>query len=94
MSLGIRKLLVFCSVDRIILADVHIIQIFRDIQVGTIRDIGKRLILGRCKLYCLAVNLCFLISFLRPLACNDIACLAVLHQVHRDHGELLGCSAL
>ena len=94
LTLGIGQGLEFRTVDGIILAYVHVIGILTDGQIGAIGNIREGLILRRSDLICLAVQGSLLICLLRPLTGYDVVCHTVLHQVHGDHGKLLGCSSL
>ena len=48
--------MVLCAVNGVILADVNIVCIFTDRQVGAIRDVGESLIGRRCNSICLALK--------------------------------------
>ena len=75
-------------VDGIVLADVDIIRVFGNVQIGTVGDIGKSLVLGGSHLDRLAVFAGFLPGLLGPLARHDIGRFPVLHQIHGDSREL------
>ncbi len=94
MPLGIWQRLEFGAVNRIVFTYIYIIRIFRDIQIRTVRNIGKRLILGGCGRNGLPVNLRLLKCLLCPLAGNNISSFFIFHQIHRNHGKLLRCAAL
>ena len=89
-----RQCFEFCTINGVVLTNIYIVCIRADRKIGAIRNIGECLILRRCDLVCLSVFLCLLPCFLCPLSCNDIICHSVLHQVHGDHGKLLGSTAL
>ena len=82
------------AVDGVVFADVNIVRILADGQIGTVGNVGKGLVGGRRHGVCLAVLLRFLPCFLCPLAGDDIVGDPVFHQVHGNHGELLGSAAL
>ena len=82
------------SIDCIVMADIHIICIIIDGQIGAVRNVGEGFIFRRSHLDSLTVLLGFLISFLCPLTGNDIVCYAVLHEVHGNCCKLLRGTAL
>ena len=80
--------LIYCSVNRVILANVYIICIIINRKIGAIRNIGKCLIFGRSNLYSLfRTSLPPAIRFLCPLTCHDIISYTVFHQ---DSSESCG----
>ena len=46
MSLGVRQLEILGAVNGIVLTNVDIVSILRNVQIGAIRNIGEVLILG------------------------------------------------
>ena len=94
MSLGVGKGLKLGAVDGIIFTDVDIIRILGNVQIGAIRDVREGLVCRGSHLYCFTVDLSFLISLLRPLTCNNVGSLLILHQIHGNHGKLLASSTL
>ena len=93
-SFGIWQLFEFCSIDRIILADIYIVCIFTDWKIGAVRDIRECFVFGCGNLVCFSVFLCFQPCFFCPLTGYDVIGNLVFHQVHRDHGKLQGCTTL
>ena len=87
-SFGIWQFMIYCSINRIILANVYIICIIINRKIRAIRNISKCLIFGRSNLFRFSVFLSFLIRFLCPLTCHDIISYTVFHQVHRNCGKL------
>ena len=94
LTLGVRQLFIFCTINGVVFADVNIVRIIINGQIGAVRDIGESLILRRGNLYSLAVLLCLLISLLCPLTSDNIVCHAVLHQIHGNSCKLLRGTAL
>ena len=74
LTLGVRQLFIFCTINGVVFADVNIVRIIINGQIGAVRDIGESLILRRGNLYSLAVLLCLLISLLCPLTSDNIVC--------------------
>ena len=93
-ALRIRKGMKLRSVDRIVLTDVHIIRIPGSRQLTQIRDAGKILLLRGGCCFCLSVLLRFLPGFLCPLPGQNIVCLFVFHEIHRNHCKLQRCPSL
>ena len=93
-TLGIRQFFVFGTVNGVVFADINIVGIRADRKIAAVRDVGKCFILRGGNFVCLSVFLCLCVCFLCPLACYDVICDTVFHQVHRDHGKLQGCTAL
>lgn len=94
LTLGVRQLLEFCTVNGVVLADINIVRILADRKVRAVRNVGKGLILGGSDLIRFSVFLRLLVRLLRPLAGNDVIRHPVLHQVHRDHRKLLRSAVL
>ena len=94
VALCVRQFLILCSINRIVFADIHIVCILRNIQIGAVRNIGEGLVRRRCNLNDFAVLFSFLSSLLCPLAGDDVCSLAVSHQVHRNLCENQRCAAL
>ena len=84
----------FCSVDRIILADINIVSILIDRKIGTVRNIAEGLIFAGRDGICGSVKLCFLPCLLCPLSGDNIIADTVLEQVQRYCSELLVSAAL
>ena len=84
----------FCSVNRIVLADVDIVSILVDRKIGAVRNIAEGLIFTGCNGVGLTVFLGFFPCFLCPLAGNDIICHTMLHQVLRNGRKLQMSAAL
>ena len=94
VSLGVGELLPGNAMDGLVLADIDIVGIFGDVEIGAVGNVCIVLILGGCGNDDLADLLRLGNGLLRPCAGLHIDGLAVLHQVHRDHGELKRCAAL
>ena len=89
MTLGVGEGLELGAVDGVVLADVNIVSVLGNIEVGAVGDIGEGLVCGGSHCNCVAVDLCFLVSLLSPLTCDYVSRLLVLHEVHRNSRELL-----
>ena len=94
MALGVGQLVPRHAVDRLVLADVDVIGVFGDIQIGAVGNIGIVLVLAGSGDDDLADLLGFRDGLLGPCAGLDVDGLAVLHEVHGDHRELQRCTAL
>ena len=94
MALGIGKGMELGAVDGVVLADIDVIGILGNVQIGAVRDIGKGLVFGRSHLDSFTVFAGFLPCLLGPLARYDVGCLLILHQVHGNGCELGPCAAL
>ena len=94
MALGIGQLVPRHAVDRLVLADVDVVGVLGDVQIGAIGDVAVILILGGGSHDDLAVLLGLGNGLLGPRARLDIHGLAVLHQVPCHGGELQGRAAL
>ena len=94
MALGVGEIVPRDAVDGLVLADVDVIGVLGNVQIGAVGDIGVVLILGGSGDDDLADLLGFLDGFLGPGTGLDVDGLAVLHEVHGDHGELQGGAAL
>ena len=86
--------MILSSIDRIIFTDINIIRVLGNRKVGAVRDIRISLILRGSDPVDLSVLFCLLSRLFRPLSSDDIIRRSVLHQVHRDHGKLLGSATL
>ena len=82
------------AVDGLVLADVHVVGLRIELEVGHVGHVGEVLVLGRGHAARLAVELRLFPGLLRPGAGHDVVGLLVLHEVHRDGRELLGGAAL
>ena len=94
MTLGVGQLVPGHAVDRLILADVDIVGILGDVQIGAIGNVAVILILGGSGNDDFAVLLGLGNGLLGPGAGLDINSLAVLHQVPCHGGKLQGSAAL
>ena len=94
VALGVGQLVPGHAVDGLVLADVHIVGVLGDVQIGAVGDIAVILILGGGGYDDLAVLLSLGNGLLGPRAGLDVHGLAVLHQVPRHSGELQGSAAL
>ena len=93
-ALRVRQGMILGSVDRIVLADIDIIHIICYGKIGTIRNIGECLVCRGRQLHGLPVNLRLRKSLFRPLSRQDIARLAVLHQIHGNRRKQKARAAL
>jgi len=94
MALGIGELIPGDAVDGLILADVDIVGILGNVQVGAVGNIAEILILGGGGHNDLTVLLSLGNGLLGPGTGLYIHSLAVLHQVPGNGGELQGGTAL
>ena len=94
VALGVGQLIPGGAVDGLVLADVDIVGILGDVQIGAVGDIGEVLVGGGGNHLHLAILLGLGNGLLGPCAGLHIAGLAVLHQVHGHHGKLQGAAAL
>ncbi len=83
-----------CTIDRIVFAHIDVIGIRENVQIITVRDIGKIFILRRCRHMDFPVNRRLLAGFLCPMPRKNIIGLLAAHKVHRNHGKLEGSPAL
>ena len=82
------------QVDGLVLADVDIVGILGDVEVGAIGDVAVVLVLGGSGDDDLAVLLSLGNGLLGPCAGLDVDGLAVLHQIPRHSRELQRSAAL
>jgi len=94
VALGVRQLRPGDAVDRLVLADIDVVGIVGDVEIGAVGDIGVVLVLGGGGDDHVSDLLGLGNGLLRPGAGLHIDGLAVLHEVHRDHGELQRGAAL
>ena len=94
LALRVRQLLPRRAVDSLVLADIDIIRILFDRQIGAVGNVSIVAVLGGSGDIDLAVFLRLGNGLLGPCAGFDIDRLAILHQIHRDHGKLQRCAAL
>ena len=94
LALGIGQGLELGAVNGVVLADVDVVGILGNGQVGAVGDVGEGSILGGSDGVGLAIELGFLPCLLGPLAGDDVVGNLVFHQVHGNHGELLVGAAL
>ena len=94
MALRVRKLVPCDTVDGLVLADVDVVGVCGDVQVGAIGYVGVVLVLGGGGHYDLTDLLGLGDGLLGPGSGLDVDGLAVLHEVHGNHGELERGSAL
>ena len=92
--LGVGQLPELGAVDGIVLADVDIVRVLADGKIGAVGDVGEGLVRGGSHSVGLTEELGLLPGFLRPLAGDDVVRHLVLHEVHGNHGKLLGRAAL
>ena len=93
-ALGVGELKVGGAVDGLVLADIDIVGVVRDVQVGAFRHVGEVLVGGGGDNLHLAVLLGLADGLLGPGAGLHIAAHAVFHQVHGHHGKLHSAAAL
>ena len=94
LALGVGQRVVGGAVDGLIFADVDVIGVVRDVQIGTVGEIGEVLIGGGGNDLDFTVSLGFGNGLFAPGAGLHIAGHAVFHQVHGNHGKLHRTAAL
>ena len=94
MALGVGQVVIGRAVDRLVLADIDIVRVIRNVQIGAVRNVGVILIAGGGDNLDLPELLRFLQSLFGPVAGINVAGHAVFHQVHRHHGKLNRAAAL
>ena len=94
LALGVGQRVVGGAVDGLIFADVDVIGVVRDVQIGAVGEIGEVLIGGGGDDFDFTVPLGLGYGLFAPGAGLHIAGHAVFHQVHGNHGELQGSAAL
>ena len=94
VALGVGQLLPGHTVDGLVLADVDIVGILGDVEVGAIGDVAVVLVLGGSGDDDFAVLLGLSDGLLGPGAGLDVDGLAVLHQVPGHSRELQRSAAL
>ena len=94
LALGVGELVIGGAVDGLVLTDVDIVGVVRNVQIRAVRDIGEVLVGGGGNDLHLAVFLGLFQGLFGPVAGLHIAGHAVFHQVHGDHGKLHGAAAL
>ena len=94
VTLGVGQLVPGGAVDGLVLADVDVVGILGNVQIGAVGDVGEVLVGGGGDHLHLAVLLGLGNGLLGPCAGLHVAGLAVLHQVHGHHGELQRTAAL
>ena len=81
LSLGIRRLMKDCAVNRIVFAEIEVVRILPNRQIRAVRDIAVDLVLARRDSAHIAVERCLLHGFLGPLSGDNVLRLAVFHEV-------------
>ena len=94
LTLCVGQLVECCAVDCLVLADVDVISVLGDVQIGAVGDVVEVLILGRSDDLNFAVLLSLGDSLLGPGAGLNVAADAVLQQVLSNHSELQCAAAL
>ena len=94
LPLGVGEAEIGGAVDSLVFADIDIVRVLRNVQIGAVRDIGEVLVGGGGHDFDLAVFLCLGDGLLGPGAGFHIASDPVFHQVHGHHGELDRAAAL
>ena len=94
LALGIGQIVPGGAVDGLIFADVDVIGVVRDVQIGAVGEVGEVLIGGGGDDFDLAVPLGLGNGLFAPGAGLHIAGHAVFHQVHGHHGKLHCTAAL
>ena len=94
VALGVGQLLPGHTVDGLVLADVDVVGVVGNVEIGAVGNVAVVLILGGSGNDDLAVLLGFLDGLAGPCAGVDVDGLAVLHQVPGNRRELEGGAAL
>ena len=94
VPLGVGQLVPGYAVNGFVLADVHIVRVFGNVQIIAVGDVAEVAVLAGGHHVYVTVLFRFGNRFLGPRAGLHIAGHAVFHQVHGDHGELKCCAAL
>ena len=94
LALGVGQRVVGGAVDGLIFADVDVIGVVRDVQIGAVGEIGEVLIGGGGNDLDFTVSLGFGNGLFAPSAGLHIAGHAIFHQVHGNHGKLHRTAAL
>ena len=94
LALGVGQLPELGAVDGVVFADVDIVRVLVNGQVGAVGDIGEGLVGGGGHSVGGAVHFGLLPGLFRPLAGDDVIGDFCFHQVHRHHGKLLAGAAL
>ena len=80
--------------DGFVFADVNIVRIFPDGQIGAVGQIREVFVLRGGDANHIPEFLGFLKSFLAPGTGDNVVGDAVFHQIHGQHGKLQGSTAL
>ena len=92
---GIRNIREFGAVNRVVIADVHIVRIRSEIFSADFRDVAVGVLLGAGNTFDVAEFAGFLVRLLRPLPGYNVVCLfGFSQQIERNHGELQCTAAL
>ena len=88
MALDVGQLVPGHAVDGLIFADVHIVGVFRNVQIAAIRHIAEISVLAGGGHMHAAILSGLSNGLFGPRAGLHVAGHTVFHQVHGDHGEL------
>ena len=94
LALGVGQLVIGGTVNGLVFADVDVIGVVRDVQMGAVGNIGEVLVGGGGNDLHLTVPFGLGNGLFAPCAGFDVAGYAVFHQVHGHHGELHRAAAL
>ena len=94
LPLGVGQVKVGGAVDGLVFADVYVVGVVRNVQIGAVGDVGEVLVGGGGRDLHLAVLLGLGDGLFGPGAGLHVAGQAVFHQVHGHHGELHRAAAL
>ena len=94
LPLGIGKLEIGGAVNGLVFADIQVVCILRNVQVGAVGNVREVLVGGGGHDFNLAVLFCLGDGLFGPGAGFHVAPEAVFHQVHGHHGKLNGAAAL
>ncbi|MPM96081.1 hypothetical protein SDC9_143238 [bioreactor metagenome] len=94
MALGVGQLVIGQAVDGFVFADINIVRVVGNVQIGTVRHIGEVLVGGGGDHLHLAEFLGLGNRLFGPGAGFHIAAHAALEQIHGHHGKLQRAAAL
>ena len=87
-ALGVGQLVILGTENGVVLADVEILGILRELQIAAVRDIGEVLVFTGGRNANFSELLGFFNGLLGPAAGVDIDTGTALLEVHGDHGEI------
>ena len=94
LSLGIGQVMPCGAVDGLVFADINVVCIIGNIQIGAVGNVAEILVGGGGDHLYLTVALGFGNGLFAPGAGFHIAGHAIFHQIHGNHGKLHRAAAL